>query len=42
MSHVFSVGQVQNFKSIIDKIDKVVIPGTTKEIDIRTCEVKLC
>lgn len=31
-----------NFKSIIGKSNKVVIPGTTKEINIRTCEVKLC
>ena len=31
-----------NFKSIIGKRDKVVIPGTTKEINIRICEVKLC
>ena len=31
-----------NFKSICGKRNKIVIPGTTKEIDIRTCEVKLC
>lgn len=31
-----------NFKSICGKSNKVVIPGTTKEINIRTCEVKLC
>ena len=31
-----------NFKSIIGKRNRVVIPGTTKEINIRTCEVKLC
>ena len=31
-----------NFKSICGKRNKIVIPGTTKEIDVRTCEVKLC
>lgn len=31
-----------NFKSICGKRNKIVIPGTTKEINIRTCEVKLC